>query len=65
MAAKQGFHSLKLESRSYDDDATMDLEGVEEDNEDNDPDYDVELDETGADPSDEAELSKDHHTRGR
>jgi hypothetical protein len=56
--------SLKLESRSYDNDVTADLEGVEEDDEDNDPDYDVELDETRADPLDEAELSKDHHTRG-
>jgi hypothetical protein len=64
MAAKQGIRSLKLESRSYDDDATADLEGVEEDDEDNNPDYDVELDETRADPSDKAELSKDHHTRG-
>jgi hypothetical protein len=46
MAAKQGIQSLKLESRSYDDAATTDLEGVEEDNdEDDDPDYnDAELD---------------------
>jgi hypothetical protein len=64
MAAKQGIRSLKLESRSYDDDVTADLEGLEEDDKDDDPDYDVELDKTGADPSDEAELSKDHHTRG-
>jgi hypothetical protein len=63
-AAKQGIRSLKLESRSYNDDVTADLEGVEEDDEDDDPDYDVKLDETGADPSDEAKLSKDHHTRG-
>jgi hypothetical protein len=60
MATKQGIHSLILESRNYNDAAPVDLEGVEEDDKDNDPDYDNELNKTGADHEDEAKLSNKH-----